>query len=171
MSIITFWSSGREQTGKTLSTVAVSSYMAIEHNYKILVIPTGYQDKTMDNCFWKEKKEKKKNLGLFGPNNNVTIAEGISGLARSVENNKLKPESITNYTKIILKDRLEILPVFKGSLSEYENVKQTFPEIISLANKYYDLVFVDLDRQLGERNNRRNRKYFKFNCCKYFTKA
>ena len=31
MSIVTFWNSGREQTGKTLSIAAIATYMAIEH--------------------------------------------------------------------------------------------------------------------------------------------
>ena len=59
MSVVTFWNDKKEQTGKTLSAVAVATYMTIEHNYKILVISTGFNDKTLDNCFWKEKKAKK----------------------------------------------------------------------------------------------------------------
>lgn len=59
MSVVTFWSSGKEQTGKTLSIAAISTYMAIEHNYRILVISTGYKDDTLDSCFWEPKKVKK----------------------------------------------------------------------------------------------------------------
>ena len=40
MSVVTFWNNGKEQTGKTLAIVAITTYMAIEHNYKILVIST-----------------------------------------------------------------------------------------------------------------------------------
>ena len=36
MSIVTFWNDDREQTGKTLTSVAVATRMAIEHNLKIL---------------------------------------------------------------------------------------------------------------------------------------
>ena len=56
MSIVTFWNNGKEQTGKTLSIAAISTYMAIEHNYRILVISTGYKDETLNRCFWEEKK-------------------------------------------------------------------------------------------------------------------
>ena len=42
------------------------------------------------------------------------------------------------------------MPSFKGEKLEYEEIKQNYPEIINLANKYYDLVFVDLDAELGE---------------------
>lgn len=59
MSIVTFWSDGKEQTGKTLSIAAVSTYMAIEHNYRILVVSTGFKDDTLDRCFWEDKKVKR----------------------------------------------------------------------------------------------------------------
>ena len=75
MSIVTFWNNRPEQTGKTLSLVAICTYLAIEHNYRILVISTGYQDENLDHCFWEEKKLKK-NLGLFGPNTNIAMEIG-----------------------------------------------------------------------------------------------
>lgn len=149
MSIVTFWNNGKEQTGKTLSLAAISTQLAVEHNYRILVISTGYQDENLDNCFWENKKVKK-NLGLFGPNANVGMQEGISGLARMMKSNKLSPNQITNYTKIILKDRLEILPTFKGEKDEYDDIRRYYSDIINLANNYYDLVLVDLDKQVQD---------------------
>lgn len=148
MSVVTFWNDKKEQTGKTLSAVAVATYMAIEHNYKILVISTGVNDKTLDNCFWKEKKAKK-NFGIFGPNTNVAMENGIEGLSKMVKSNKISPESITNYTRIIFKDTLEILQSFKGNRENYEEIKEHYVDVINLANRYYDLVFVDLDMELG----------------------
>ena len=149
MSIVAFWSNGREETGKTLSLAAISTYMAIEHNYKILVIATGFQDRTLSNCFWKENKSIKKNLGLFGPNNNTAMGEGIEGLATMAKSNKMSPENITNYTKVIFKDHLEVLPGFQGSKEKYEELKNNYADVINIANQYYDLVFVDLDSQIG----------------------
>ena len=149
MSVVTFWNNGKEQSGKTLAIAAIVTHMAIEHNYKILVVSTGRKDTTLDRCFWEEKKPKK-NLGLFGPNTNVSIEDGIVGLETIMKSNRISPEQITNYTKIIFKDRLEILPSFKGEKLEYEELKTNYPEIINLANNYYDLVFVDLDAELGE---------------------
>lgn len=149
MSIVTFWNNGTEQTGKTLSLAAICTHLAIEHNYRILVISTGYQDENLDNCFWEPKKVKK-NLGLFGPNTNVAMEEGIAGLIKIMRSNKLSPEHITNYTKIIFKDRLEILPTFKGDRDDYEDIRKYYPDIINLANSYYDLVLVDLDKQVQD---------------------
>ncbi len=150
MSVVTFWNNKREETGKTLAIVAIATHMAIEHNSRILVISTGHKDTTLDRCFWEEKK-KRKNLGLFGPNTNITIEDGIVGLETLMKSNRVSPEQITNYTKIIFKDRLEILPSFKGEKIEYEEMKVNYPDIISLANNYYDLVFVDLDDELGDK--------------------
>jgi len=151
MSIVTFWSNGREQTGKTLSLAAIATYMAIEHNYKILIISTAYKDEVLDHCFWEEKKAKK-TFNFFMPNvNNIAMESGVSGLARIAKSNKVSPENITNYTKIIFKDRLEVLQSFKGNAQEYEEIKKLYPDIISLASKYYDLVFVDLDKEIEER--------------------
>ena len=149
MSIVTFWSNGKEQTGKTLSIAAIATYMAIEHNYKILIIATGDDDKILNNCFWEEKK-KKRNLGLFGPNTNIAMEEGIVGLSKVMKSNRLTAEDIQNYTKTVFKERLEILQGVSGGLMEYDNLRQLYPDIINLANRYYDLVFVDLDNELGE---------------------
>ncbi len=149
MSIVTFWNSGKEQTGKTLSIAAISTYMAIEHNYRILVISTGKGDTVLDRCFWEEKKVKK-NLGLFGPNTHVAMEEGINGLIKIMKSNKLEPENITNYTKIVFKDRLEILQTYKGNQEEYKDLSMMYPDIINLANNYYDLVLVDLDAEIDE---------------------
>ena len=149
MSIVTFWSNGREQTGKTLSLAAVCTHLGSEHNYRILLISTGYEDENLDHCFWQPRKAKK-NLGLFGPNANMDMDEGIAGLAKVMKSNKLSPDIITNYTKTIFKDRLEILTTFKGTKTEYDDLRKVYPDIINLANSYYDLVFVDLDKQVQD---------------------
>lgn len=67
-----------------------------------------------------------------------------------MKSNKLSPDHITNYTKIIFKDRLEILPTFKGDKEQYNDLRRYYPDIINLANNYYDLVFVDLDKQIQD---------------------
>lgn len=153
MSIITFWSTGKEQTGKTLAVAAIATYMAIEHNIRILLVSTGYNDDTLKNCYWLEEK-KSRNLGLFGPNTNTELASGIQGLTKIMRSNKISSDIITDYTKIVLKDRLEVLLPYKGSEGEYTEIKKDYDDIIKLANKYYDYVFVDLDKEIGEENEK-----------------
>lgn len=87
---------------------------------------------------------------MFGPNTNIGLESGISGLAMSINSHKLDAENIQNYTKIVFKDRLEILQSFKGERLDYDNLKKLYPEIINLANNYYDLVLVDLDTEIEQ---------------------
>ena len=90
MSIVTFWNDDREQTGKTLTSVAVATRMAIECNYKILLISTSFQDSTMKNCFWGD--ESQRNLKLFGVKvHNIAVENGIEGLLKLITSNKLTP--------------------------------------------------------------------------------
>lgn len=150
MSIITFWNNGNKETGKTLSLAAVCTSIAIEHNYKILVISTGYKEDTLTRCFWEERKVKK-NLGVFGPNTSTGIEDGMVGLVKVMNSNKLRAEDIVNYSKPVFKERLEILTAFHGKREEYdESIKESYLDIITMANTYYDLVFVDLSPDLGE---------------------
>jgi len=149
MSIVTFWSDGKEETGKTLSVAALATYMAIEHNYRILVISTSPNDYTLKNCFWGEDR-RKKNLGMFGPNTNLDMQNGIEGLNRFIRSNKVSPDIITNYTKVIFKDRLEVLLGYFGKEEYFNEIRNSYLSIVELAGRHYDLVFVDLDARLPE---------------------
>ena len=51
-------------------------------------------------------------------------------------------------------DRLEVLLPFEGPQEEYKDIKNLYDDIIKIANKYYDYVFVDLDQEVGEENER-----------------
>ena len=150
MSIVTFYNSSREQTGKTMSIAAIATYMAIEHNYRILVISTTNTEDAFARCFWEDKKKKKRNLGIFGPNASVEIENGVEGLARIIRSNKITPDIITNYTKVVFKDRFEILLGCENPPSDGTVIETMYPSIIKAANQYYDLVFVDLDENVDE---------------------
>lgn len=152
MSVVTFWNNGKEHTGKSLAIAAMATYMGFEHNNRILVVSTSFNDDTLLNCFFENEETEqkaKKNLGLFGPNTNVAMQNGIEGLDRIVRSNKVTPDIITDYTKVVLKDRLEILPGPTGNREVYDQLKETYLTIIELANQYYDLVIVDLDGRVG----------------------
>ncbi len=149
MSIVTFYNSSIEQTGKTMSIAAISTYMAIEHNYRILVISTTNREDPLKRCFWEEKK-KKRNLGIFGPNASLEVETGVEGLARVIRSNKITPDIITNYTKVVFKDRFEVLLGCEVPPSDGTVIETLYPNIIKAANQYYDLVFVDLDENVDE---------------------
>lgn len=56
MAIVSFWSNIKRETGQTLSSVAIATSMAINHNFRILEVATGFQDKIIENCFWEPGK-------------------------------------------------------------------------------------------------------------------
>ena len=149
MSIVTFYNSSIEQTGKTMSIAAIATYMAIEHNYRILVVSTTNRDDPLKRCFWEEKK-KKRNLGIFGPNAAIEVETGVEGLARIIRSNKISPNIITNYTKVVFKDRFEILLGSENPPTDGTIIETMYPSIIKASNQYYDLVFVDLDENVDE---------------------
>ena len=155
MSIVTFWNDDREQSGKTLTSVAVATRMAIERNYKILLISTSFLDPTIKNCFW--GNEVSRNLKLFGGKlNNIAVENGIEGLSKLIAANKLTPDVITDYTKVIFKGRLEVLNGFNGmkdademtNIKTYEKIAEGYVDLIRTANQYYDMVLVDLDKTI-----------------------
>lgn len=155
MSIVTFWNSDKEQSGQTLTSVAIATRMAIERNFKILLISTSYNDNTVKNCYWKDSSIKKQ---LFKGKNNVAAENGIEGLSRLITSNKLEPEIITDYTRVILKNRLEVLSGYFGVLdktdvenkNDFDRVVKGYPQLLAIANMYYDMVIVDLDRNTNQ---------------------
>jgi hypothetical protein len=154
MPIVTFWSNTKKQTGQTMSLAAISTSMAIEHNYKILIISTKYDDNTLELCFGEMNKNKTL-VKKLGKNPNMAVDNGIEGLAKMAYSNRMTPDSIQNYTHVIYKNRLEVLYGFRDSKDrptkeEYLKIKDKYKDIIQNASQYYDMVFVDLDKGLED---------------------
>lgn len=148
MSIITFVNSNNEETGKTLSLVAIATHMAIEYNNKILVISTTNKDDKIKSCYFEDKQNKNVLKGIFGDNRITLDTEtGIEGIAKMARSNKLTSDIITNYTKVVFKDRLEVL---LSSKSSSEMIETGYINLITEANMYYDKIFVDLDNNISK---------------------
>lgn len=156
MSVITFVNNLEEETGKTMSLVAIATHMAINNNNRILIISTTNKEDKINSCFFEEQQAKKMRLGILGNRTSAIDSEsGIEGIAKIARSNKLTPELITNYTKVVFKDRLEIIlgaDKSKRPLTEEEDkeITEEYINLISVARMYYDKVFVDLDSNLSE---------------------
>lgn len=154
MSIVTFWSNTKKQTAQTMSLAAIATSMAIEHNYKILIISTIYNDDTLELCFG-GLDNNKKILKKLMQNTTVAVDNGIEGLSKMAYSGRMTPEIIQNYTRIVYKNRLEILYGYKEiedrpTKEEYLKIKNKYKEIIQNASKFYDMVFVDVDKGLED---------------------
>ena len=155
MAIITFWSNSKKQSGQTMSTLAVATYMAMEHNHKVLLLSTEYEDDVLETAF-----------GGFVNNTSLLksilkhpasgIDTGIEGIAKMASSNRLTPEMVQNYTKIVFKDRLEVLfaPKAGEDTTDYFKIWGLYKDILNTANRYYDLVFVDLNKGLDDENTK-----------------
>ena len=155
-SVITFINNLDEESGKTMSLVAIATYMAINYNEKILVISTTNKEDKIKSCYFEEQQVKKLRLGLFGDRTSTIDTEsGIEGIAKMVRSNKLTPEVITNYTRVVFKDRLEIILGYQPKEGKQEDIDvkeidEEYPNLISIAKMYYDRILVDLDNNLSE---------------------
>ncbi len=152
MAIVGFWSGDRKETAQTLSMLAIATYMAIEHNYRILVVDATFSDDTLERCFWKKTNAKGANLLNKGK---IDIASGAEGLVSAVASNKATPEIIPNFTRVVLKNRLDVLCGLKTEVYEsYEKSIMLYKDLLHTANKYYDLVFVDLAKTLRKESTK-----------------
>lgn len=147
MPIISFWSSNPRESGQTLSIAALATYMAIEHNYKILLIDATFDDDTLERCFWKVNGTK--DVAKMLNKGKMDISSGAEGLVSAVASNKTTPEIITNYTRVVFKNRLDVLCGLKTKIpEEFTKSLMLYKDLVKTADKYYDLVFVDLEKTM-----------------------
>ena len=155
MSVITFVNNLDEETGKTMSLVAIATNMAFEYNNRILIISTTNKEDKIRNCYFEEIQIKKNRKGIFGEvKETIDTENGIEGIAKIARSNKLTPELITNYTRVVFKDRLEVI---FGTEKKYDDndlqerdIEEEYVGLINIASMYYDKVFVDLDNNIDE---------------------
>lgn len=153
MAIIAFWSQDKKVTNQTTSIVVSAVQMAIEKNYKILLIDANFNSTGMRNALFPARKssvfDKQLNLGK------VDISSGAEGLIQAVATNRISPEIVKNFTKPIFAQRLDFLDALRtNEREEYDRVATYYSEILTVANKYYDLVYVDIEKGLdGELTN------------------
>lgn len=151
MSIITFKSNERKETGQTLSLVAVATKMAVEHSYKILIVSTSFRDKTLENCFW--ELDKLNRPIVTKQRVSIGVDSGVEGLVKILTSNKTSNDIVKNYSKTILRERLDVLlSPSTEDYNEYNQICKEYPEILRNADRYYDLIFVDLSGSMDQKN-------------------
>lgn len=122
--------------------------MGIERNLKILIVDASFRDEMMKKAFLQDESNdeliKKINMGK------VDISAGIEGLLAAVASNKISPEIVKSYSTPILVGRVDIIYGLKTiDKKVFENSLMPMLEMVKIADMYYDLIFIDL--QKGER--------------------
>lgn len=155
MSIIAFWSDNTNETAQTLSMVALTTYMSIEHNYRILSVTTNFNDKTLEECYWDFRKPDVP-VGVsstLGNRATMGMEEGVEGLIKLVKSNKSNPSIIHDYTKVVFRDKFDVLPAPRtNSYEEYAQITPSYTQILKFANETYDFVFVDVSKRMPRKD-------------------
>jgi cellulose biosynthesis protein BcsQ len=147
MPIIAFWSGEPKECGQTLSMAAVATYMCVEHNYKTLMVNATFQNDALERCFW--NMDKAQNITKQLNQGKIDIASGAEGLVSAIASNKVTPEIVANYTKVVFKNRLDVLPGLKATIREdFEKSLMLYKDLLNTASKCYDFVFVDVEKTL-----------------------
>ena len=84
-----------------------------------------------------------------GENLDDLFQVGCVGLIKALNTNRTNTEIVRNYSKIVLKNRLDVLlSPNTRSYQEYVEIAKYYTEILQTANKFYDFVFVDLSKRM-----------------------
>ena len=134
---IVLWSPVPAKVGQTHAAIALATLMAIEEDYSNLLIYSQWLSNKISSSY--EDYYTLKSKGVFG-----NSSMGITALTRLGESNKLTPESIRNYSKPILKQRLDTMYGLNAvTRDQYQDLVKNFPGIIQRANEAYDIVWLD----------------------------
>ena len=149
MAIIAFWSDEEKETGQTMSLVALSTYMSIKHNYRILNVDTSFRDQTLENSYWDLSKEEKLVKTIVQDKNQLGLESGVEGLLKMIRSNRIESRIVPNYTRIVFKEKLDILcPPKTNKYDEYKEIAEKYTTILQVADRSYDMVFVDVSKML-----------------------
>lgn len=147
MPVVTFWSNNEKAIGQTVSAALTATVMAVERNYKILLISADYNNTEMENCFGAQESNKAI-VKMLVNKPQVNLDSGINGLLKMADSNRVTPEIIHDYTKIVLKNRFEVLYSPMLAEEQQSEIMGKFKNIILNASRYYDYVIVDLKKGL-----------------------
>ena len=151
MAIVSLWSNSKRETGQTLSSVAIATSMSINHNYKVLEVATGFMDKTIENCFWQPNRENA--LNLIPGMRQSTFNSGVEGLVKIIQSNRTSANIVSDYARVVFRDRLDVLPAPKtDNIEDYNRTTEFYAQLAKIASRDYDLVFIDIDKRMPEKS-------------------
>lgn len=156
MAIITFWNGDTGKVGQSYSALAIATYMSIENNNRILLISTNCNDQTTAQAFGFNKRNQGINIFTNGKKS-MDLESGIEGMSKLAQASRLTPDAIPNYTKVVFNQRFELIPgpIDKSSdKSTYKRIYSTCEDIINVAKRHYEYVFVDLNSGLSDETTR-----------------
>ena len=144
MAKIVFWSPEEGKSGCTHVAIAVSSLLGITHKTSSLLIDANSNAKKIASSY--TMYDDLVNANSFNDTN-----LGMNAIMRLIKSNKLSPDIIQNYSKPVLKGRLDILySAIANTQAEARENLISMPLIVKNADEVYDLVLVDLPKTMTD---------------------
>lgn len=152
MAIIAFWSNSKKQMGQTLGIMAAATYLGLDHQYRTLLMSTNAGDTSFEEAFATKVSSRRTNLlAEFGIERKIGLDTGMEGLMKYVSSGKTEKDMVTTFSQVVYKNQLEVLfPLKRQGLFDDDTLTARYKSILSSANKYYDYVFVDLEKGLDK---------------------
>ncbi|HKL80686.1 MAG TPA: hypothetical protein VJ888_09670 [Mobilitalea sp.] len=134
---IAFWSNVHGQPRTTSNMVAVSIAATLEYGQSCLVTQTHFNLNNLEAYF----------IGNRENSQDIFMDIGIDGLARSMILAPIGKETIENYSIPLLHNKLVLLPGTTSANKEvfHKEMAGTICRILKEAEKYFDLVFIDIN--------------------------
>ena len=142
MAKVVFWSPEEGMSGCTHVAIAVSSLMGITHKTSCLLIDANSNAKKIASSYTLYDD-------LINANSFNDTNLGMNAIMRLIKSNKLSPDVIQNYSKPVLKGRLDILysAIANTTVETRENLT-SMSLIAKNAAELYDIVFIDLPKSI-----------------------
>jgi hypothetical protein len=139
MGQVSFWGSAHGQVATTANVIASATMIGLEYTIRTMVAHTHWSRSTLEAAFLKHAS--------LGDDSLTSFADtGIDALERLARSGRLQPEIIKDYTKPILKERLDLLMgTTKPDESLFSHINEVIRNIFYTANQYYDVTMVDMN--------------------------
>ena len=137
--LVSFWSPFHGQTCTTSNAVAVGTYISITHKLKILLMNNLIHKSNMESAF------------LLNDDDDTAIFDdsGIDSLMKLAFSSKLSPENISDYSKILIPNRLELLiGTSKTRQNDLNKLSDVIKYIATCAKETYDIIICDTNASL-----------------------
>lgn len=132
---VVFWSPVAGLAGTTTNLIATASCLGMEYSARTLLLGHLQSEYVaVARAFY----------SLSAMDEKHTSDVGIDALLRLLQNRKLAPGMLRDYTMPLLQDRLDILPGSMKSDDSFQDSSQTWlTPLLNMARNAYDLVLID----------------------------
>lgn len=136
-STVVFWSPVSGQAGTTSNFIAAAALLGLEYSARQLLLGHVQSDYApVERAFYPRR--------AWMSQTEAPSGAGIDALLRLLQNRKLEPKQLRDYTLPLLAERLDILPgSHKPDASFTSGAQEWLAPLLELAKRAYDLVLLD----------------------------